>query len=79
MAIRVVFADDSYLIREAVTKLLASHGEIELLATCPVRFPPPSPPRYPTSAGRVGVPGCGAQHHMVELSTRLPISRHSRG
>ena len=34
MAIRVVFADDSYLIREAVTKLLASHGEIELVTTC---------------------------------------------
>jgi DNA-binding NarL/FixJ family response regulator len=34
MAIRVVFADDSYLIREAVTKLLASDGEIDLVATC---------------------------------------------
>jgi DNA-binding NarL/FixJ family response regulator len=34
MAIRVVFADDSYLIREAVTKLLGSHGEIEVVATC---------------------------------------------
>ena len=34
MAIRLVFADDSYLIREAVTKLLASHEEIELVATC---------------------------------------------
>jgi DNA-binding NarL/FixJ family response regulator len=34
MAIRVVFADDSYLIREAVTNLLASHEEIELVAAC---------------------------------------------
>jgi DNA-binding NarL/FixJ family response regulator len=34
MAIRVIFADDSYLIREAVTKLLGSHGDIELVATC---------------------------------------------
>ena len=34
MAIRVVFADDSYLIREAVTKLLGSHEEIEVVATC---------------------------------------------
>jgi DNA-binding NarL/FixJ family response regulator len=34
MAIRLVFADDSYLIREAVSKLLASHEEIELVATC---------------------------------------------
>ena len=34
MAIRVVFADDSYLIREAVTKLLGSHAEIEVVATC---------------------------------------------
>jgi len=34
MAIRLVFADDSYLIREAVTKLLASHEEIELVTTC---------------------------------------------
>ena len=34
MAIRLVFADDSYLIREAVTKLLASHEEIDLVATC---------------------------------------------
>jgi DNA-binding NarL/FixJ family response regulator len=34
MAIRVVFADDSYLIREAVTKLLDSHEEVEVVATC---------------------------------------------
>jgi DNA-binding NarL/FixJ family response regulator len=34
MAIRLVFADDSYLIREAVTKLLASHEEIELVVAC---------------------------------------------
>jgi DNA-binding NarL/FixJ family response regulator len=34
MAIRVVFADDSYLIREAVTNLLASQEEIELVAAC---------------------------------------------
>ena len=34
MAIRVVFADDSYLIREAVTSLLESHEEIEVVAAC---------------------------------------------
>jgi DNA-binding NarL/FixJ family response regulator len=34
MPIRVVFADDSYLIREAVTNLLATQGEIELVAAC---------------------------------------------
>jgi DNA-binding NarL/FixJ family response regulator len=34
MAIRVVFADDSYLIRQAVTNLLALQEEIELVATC---------------------------------------------
>ena len=34
MAIRVVFADDSYLIREAVTRLLESHEEIEVVAAC---------------------------------------------
>jgi DNA-binding NarL/FixJ family response regulator len=34
MAIRVVFADDSYLIREAVTNLLATQEEIELAAAC---------------------------------------------
>jgi DNA-binding NarL/FixJ family response regulator len=34
MAIRVVFAEDSYLIRNAVTNLLESNGEIELVATC---------------------------------------------
>jgi hypothetical protein len=27
MAIRIAFADDSYLIREAVTKLLGSHED----------------------------------------------------
>jgi DNA-binding NarL/FixJ family response regulator len=34
MPIRVVFADDSYLIREAVTNLLATQEEIELVAAC---------------------------------------------
>jgi DNA-binding NarL/FixJ family response regulator len=34
MAIRVVFADDSYLIREAVRNLLASEQAVELVATC---------------------------------------------
>jgi DNA-binding NarL/FixJ family response regulator len=34
MAIRVVIADDSYLIREAVTRLLESHEEIEVVAAC---------------------------------------------
>ena len=34
MAIRVVLADDSYLIREAVTRLLESHEEIEVVAAC---------------------------------------------
>jgi DNA-binding NarL/FixJ family response regulator len=34
MAIRVVFADDSYLTREAVTKLLDSHEDVEVVATC---------------------------------------------
>jgi DNA-binding NarL/FixJ family response regulator len=34
MPIRVVFADDSYLIREAVTKLLESLGDIDLVAVC---------------------------------------------
>jgi DNA-binding NarL/FixJ family response regulator len=34
MTIRVVFADDSYLIRQAVTNLLASQEEVELVATC---------------------------------------------
>jgi DNA-binding NarL/FixJ family response regulator len=34
MAIRVVFADDSYLIREAVTKLLDAHADVEVVATC---------------------------------------------
>jgi DNA-binding NarL/FixJ family response regulator len=34
MAIRVVFAEDSYLMRKAVTNLLDSDGEVELVATC---------------------------------------------
>jgi DNA-binding NarL/FixJ family response regulator len=34
MAIRVVFADDSYLIREAVEQLLGSQEDIELVASC---------------------------------------------
>jgi DNA-binding NarL/FixJ family response regulator len=34
MAIRVVLADDSYLIREAVTQLLASQEGIELVGSC---------------------------------------------
>jgi DNA-binding NarL/FixJ family response regulator len=34
MAIRLVLADDSYLIREAVTQLLEPQQDIELVATC---------------------------------------------
>jgi DNA-binding NarL/FixJ family response regulator len=34
MSIRVVFADDSYLIREGVTQLLAAQDGIELVAAC---------------------------------------------
>jgi DNA-binding NarL/FixJ family response regulator len=34
MAIRVIFADDSYLMREGVTKLLESQADIELVAVC---------------------------------------------
>jgi DNA-binding NarL/FixJ family response regulator len=34
MAIRVVVADDSYLIREAVTQLLGWRDDIELVASC---------------------------------------------
>jgi DNA-binding NarL/FixJ family response regulator len=34
MRIRVVFADDSYLIREGVRQLLESQDDIELVATC---------------------------------------------
>jgi DNA-binding NarL/FixJ family response regulator len=34
VAIRVVFADDSYLIREAVTRLLDSHEDIDVVAIC---------------------------------------------
>jgi DNA-binding NarL/FixJ family response regulator len=34
MAIRVVFADDNYLIREGVAQLLASQDDIELVAAC---------------------------------------------
>ena len=34
MAIRVVVADDSYLIREAVTQLLEWRDDIELVASC---------------------------------------------
>lgn len=34
MAIRVVVADDSYLIREAVTQLLESRDDIKLVASC---------------------------------------------
>jgi DNA-binding NarL/FixJ family response regulator len=34
MPIRVVFADDSYLIREAVMQLLASQADIEVVGSC---------------------------------------------
>ena len=34
MAIRVVVADDSYLIREAVAQLLELRDDIELVASC---------------------------------------------
>jgi DNA-binding NarL/FixJ family response regulator len=34
MAIRVIFADDSYLIREGVRQLLESQDDIELVAAC---------------------------------------------
>ena len=33
MALRVVFADDNYLVREGVSALLAEADEIELVAT----------------------------------------------
>ena len=34
MALRVVVADDNLLVREGVVKLLASHGDVEVVATC---------------------------------------------
>ena len=34
MAIRLVFAEDSYLIRESVEQLLSRQGDIELVAVC---------------------------------------------
>lgn len=34
MAIRVVLAEDNYLVREGVTRLLSSDDEIDVVATC---------------------------------------------
>ena len=32
--IRIAFADDSFLMREAVHQVMEHHGEVELVATC---------------------------------------------
>jgi hypothetical protein len=51
MAIRVVFADDNFLVRQGAAALLAESAEVDVVAWCPT--PPSCSPRsgncHPTS------------------------------